>query len=257
MSSTAGQVLILGSAPDVLRARRWPRAGIDAIVAINNAWRVRPDWNWLIHPSDFPPERRPAAPGAGQRVCGYEAYVPAVNVHGGFLYAGGTMAFTAGYWALHALKPRAIGFLGCDMVYAPVGDSHFYGRGRPDPLRADPTLQSLEAKAARFLLHAAEAGCAVVNLSELPVSRLVFPRMGRAELAGLTADALRACVAAALTPGARAGLAAARAEEARLGYAAPDGRYWKTLDRVDPAELRRIDALWLGAVRGGLDSAAA
>jgi len=34
-----------------------------------------------------------------------ESYVPAQNwVNGGFVYGGGTMAFTAGYWALDTLK---------------------------------------------------------------------------------------------------------------------------------------------------------
>ncbi len=249
MTITAERVLILGSAPDVVRARAWPRAGIEAIVAINNAWAVRPDWDWLIHPSDFPPERRPAALAPGQRLVGYDAYVPAVNAHGGFVYAGGTMAFTAAYWTLDALAPRTIAFLGCDMVYARAGASHFYGRGRPDPLRPDPTLQSLEAKSARFQICAAEAGCAVVNLSDQPTSRLVFPRLTRAELAGFGADAARARCAALLTPGVRALAAEARAEEARLGHAAPDGRYWKMLDRIDPADLRRIDAMWLAAAR--------
>lgn len=250
MPEPAKTVLILGSAPDVIRARDWPRAGIDAIVAINNAWAVRPDWDWLIHPSDFDPARRPPALRDGQALCGHEAYVPAVNAHGGFVYVGGTMAFTAAYWTLHALRPRLIAFLGCDMVYPAAGASHFYGRGRADPLRDDPTLQSLEAKSARFRLHAAEAGCAVVNLSDLPASRLALPRLASAALPRWTAvDSRRAC-AALLTGEARARIAGARAEEARLGYAAPDGRYWKLLDRFDPAALRAVDALWLAAAPG-------
>jgi hypothetical protein len=51
----ADHLLILGSAPDVMAARDLSRDGIDRIVAINNAWRVRPDWDDLIHPEDFPP----------------------------------------------------------------------------------------------------------------------------------------------------------------------------------------------------------
>ena len=43
-------------------------------------------------------------------------YVPVQNDFGGFVYAGGTMTFTAGYWALGALKPSVLAFLGCDMV---------------------------------------------------------------------------------------------------------------------------------------------
>ena len=257
MLTTAGQVLILGSAPDVLRARAWPRLGLDAIVAINNAWAVRPDWDWLIHPSDFAPERRPTALRLGQAICGHEAYVPAVNAFGGFVYAGGTMAFTSAYWTLHALEPRLIAFLGCDMVYPRAGASHFYGRGRPDPLRADPTLQSLEAKSARFQIHAAERGCAVVNLSDLPISRLVFPRLAEGALPDWSAAGGRRDCAGLLTGEARALVRQARAEESRLGYAAPDGKYWKMLDHADPAALRKIDALWLAAARSYAESAAA
>ena len=52
-------VLMLGSAPGVTEAALWPRAPFDRIVAINNAWRVRPDWDALVHPWDFPEDRRP------------------------------------------------------------------------------------------------------------------------------------------------------------------------------------------------------
>jgi hypothetical protein len=241
------QVLILGSAPDVTTVRDLSREGIDRIVAINNAWRVRPDWDVLIHPKDFPPDRRPSRPGPGQRLVGHADYVPAVNAAGGFVFAGGTMAFTAGYWALAALRPRLIVFLGCDMVYDRPGASHFYGQGRADPLRDDPTLQSLEAKSARLMLLAAEAGCAVVNLSGLGASRLVFPRLTPAALARRDAAASARACARLLGGGTRARIAEARARETALGYAVPSGKYWKEIDRFDPDVLAGIDALWLEA----------
>lgn len=243
----AKQVLILGSAPDVTAARDLDRDGIDAIVAINNAWRVRADWDHLIHPKDFPQERRPARRRANQRLHSHPDYVPAVNAAGGFVYCGGTMAFTAGYWALAALRPRLIAWLGCDMVYDRPGGSHFYGAGTADPLRDDPTLQSLEAKSARLMLHAAEAGCAMVNLSVLPASRLVFPRLPAAALAGWsTADSDRFC-ARLLDADARGRIAQARAREAALGYLVPSGKYWKEMERFDRAALAGIDALWRAA----------
>lgn len=233
-------VLILGSGPDVLRARAWSRSGLDRIVAINNAWQVRPDWDDLIHPSDFPVERRPPVVGADQSVRTHIDYVPAVNAHGGFVFCGGTMAFTAGYWALEALRPRVMAFLGCDMVYAASGASHFYGRGTPDPLREDPTLQSLEAKSARLMIIAASLGCAIVNLSVAPVSRLTFPRLRHAAFAAGDAPGPEA------SGGAVEDL---RAREAALGYDVPSGKYWKEAGRFDPATLRRIDDLWLDAAR--------
>jgi hypothetical protein len=35
--------------------------------------------------------------------------------------------------------------------------------------------------------------------------------------------------------------------EAKLGYDTPSGRYWQELHRFDPAQIDRLDALWLRA----------
>lgn len=236
-----GTVLILGSAPDVLGARDWPRAGLDAIVAINNAWQVRPDWDRLVHPKDFPAERLPPWPASHQSVHSYPDYVPAVNAYGGFVFGGGTMAFTAAYWVLHALRPRLVGFFGCDMVYPATGPTHFYGSGTADPMRPDPTLQSLEAKSARLMLMAAAQGCVMVNLSDAETSRLVFPRLDQ--------GSLRSWRPAVPDLDRRTGLriAEARRREIALGYEVPSGKYWKEFARIDPAALRRIDRMWLNA----------
>lgn len=231
--------LLLGSGPNVTEARLWPRAPFDQITAINNAWRVRGDWDALVYPWDFPPDRRPE-PGPGQQLVTQQDFVPAQNAYGGFVYAGGTMAFTAAYWMLATLRPRVLAVLGCDMHY-PIGrPTHFYGTGTADPLRADITLQSLEAKSARLMIHAARQGCAVVNLSAGP-SRQVFPRVGRQDLAArepLEHDRHMAALADAI--------------EAELGYFVPSGRYWEVAEQFDPAALRAIDALWLAAVRPAL-----
>lgn len=237
-------VLMLGSGPNVMQACDFARGRFDAIVTINNAWQVRPDWDYLVHPEDFPADRRPAAPTQGQQIITASAFVPAQNAYGGFVYAGGTMAFTASYWALHALRPRVIAYLGCDMVYPSAGPTHFYGTGSPDPLRTDVTLRSLEAKAARLQILAARQGCALVNLGGGP-SRLVFPRSGLAGLADVTPQDFNG----------KAVDVARRTEEA-LGYFVPSGRYWEEAARFDPAAIDRIDALWLraAAVRSALPS---
>lgn len=228
-------VLILGSAPDAIGARDWPRAPFTDIVAINNAWRIRGDYDFLIHPEDLPENRRPQAP-TGQVITA-EDYVPIQNRYGGFVYAGGTMAFTAGYWALGALQPDVMAFFGCNMVYAASGKTHFYGKGEPDPLRRDVTLRSLEAKSARLMILAAEQGCACVNLSDQD-SRLVFPRSSQARAAGqgprsFSLEKLRA----------------AKAKEAELQYMVPSGRYWLEEERFDPGEIDALDALWLEAAQ--------
>lgn len=232
MATAGGIVLVLGSGPQAGDCRVWPRQDFDAIVAINNAWRLRPDWDVLIHPDDFPPERLPGVLRQEQRTVGAAEYVPALNRFGGVLYGGGTMAFTAGYWALAAMAPRVLAFFGCDMVYPPSGPTHFYGKGAADPLRPDPTLQSLEAKSARLELLAARQGCACVNLST-GASRLGFPR----QTSAAAGDAAPLWLTDGPWP--------PEVREQALGYAAPDGRYWERPGAFDPAMLAEVDALWL------------
>lgn len=227
-------VLMLGSAPMALAARGWPRAPFDRILAINNAHAIRPDWDDMIHPWDFSEDRRPV-PGPAQRLITQEDFVPAQNAYGGFVYAGGTMAFTAAYWALQALRPRVIAAFGCDMHYPATGPTHFYGTGTPDPLRADITLRSLEAKSARLMVLAAMQGCAMVNLSDGP-SRLVFPRASRD-------------LNVAPRPYDEALARQALIEEAALGYYVPSGRYWEVAAGFAPARIDALDALWLAAAR--------
>ncbi len=226
--------LILGSGPNVVQARDWSRDHIDHILAINNAFAVRPDWDSLIFPEDFPEVRRPTALAKGQRLVTADEYVHAQNEYGGFVYAGGTMAFTAGYWALHTHRPRVLAFMGCDLTYD-TAQTHFYGTGTADPLRPDVSLQSLEAKSARLMISAAMQGCAVVNLSQ-EESRLIFPR----------ATLKRATSAKPLPYDAKLS-ERARQREVSLGYVVPSGRYWLEQERFDAAKLREIDALWLEA----------
>jgi hypothetical protein len=230
-------ILLLGSGPGVVRCADWPRAPFDRVVAINNAWRVRDDWDDLVYPWDFPADRLPPEPQVGApkgRLVNEDDFVPAQNLYGGFVYAGATMAFTTAYWVLAEYRPRVIGFLGCDMHYPDTGPTHFYGTGTPDPLRADITLQSLEAKSARLRIFAADQGCALVNLSDGP-TRLALPRA--------TPQALPDAPA----PYDRTRAAEARAREAALDYTVPSGRYWDEIARFDPAELRALDAIWLEA----------
>ena len=225
-------VLVLGSGPNVVLARNLPRDAFDTIVTINNAWQVRPDWDYLVYPEDFPADRRPVDVASTQKIVAADAFVPAQNAYGGFVYAGGTMAFTASYWALHALRPRVIAYLGCDMVYPASGPTHFYGTGTADPLRHDISLRSLEAKSARLQIMAAQQGCALVNLGQDP-SRLVFPR---AELADLPFTQPQIFNSRTID--------VARRAEQTLGYMVPSGRYWEEASRFDPDALDRIDMLW-------------
>lgn len=235
MAQPTDTILILGSGPNAVDAKAWPATAFDRIVVINNAWRVRPDWDDLVFPEDFPRDRLPETTTPAQRLIEADQFVPTQNAYGGFVYAGGTMAFTAAYWALHALRPRVMAFLGCDMVYPKAGPTHFYGTGTADPLREDVTLQDLGAKSARLGLIAAGEGCRCVNLSTGP-SALVFER---AEVKGLRQMAGRV----AGTEGA----AAILNRENALGYFVPTGRYWGEQHRFDAQELAKLDAAWRAA----------
>ncbi|MCC5958211.1 MAG: hypothetical protein JJU08_02595 [Rhodobacteraceae bacterium] len=226
-------VMILGSGPGVVVCRDWSRGAVDRIVAINNAWQVRPDWDYLVHPEDFPNDRHPPDTGADRQIITATEYVPANNDYGGIIYAGATMAFSAGYWALAALRPTVLAYLGCDMVYDHK-TTHFYGTGTADPLRPDPTLQDLGAKSARLELLAARQGCAVVNLSDC-ASRLVF---ARCDIADIHKQKPRA-----LNP---ASMERALGAEQALGAICPSGRYWQG-PALDATALAGVDQLWRDA----------
>jgi hypothetical protein len=248
VKSNSKMVLIVGSAPDALRVADWDTSHFAHRVVINNAWQVCDTWDCLIYPEDFPPDRHPPSDQTtGKQLISAKEYVPVQNHFGGFVYAGGTMAFTAGYWALGALKPDVIAYVGCDMIYeSRAGQAtHFYGQGSADPLRQDITLQSLEAKSVRLRTLAQRQGCLVVNLSEQATSRLLFPRVSSQQLKAMGTD-----LGAGVTDGFE--LYQSRADEAllaeaELGYAVPSGRYWEIASKFDKTKLSDIDDLWLAA----------
>ncbi|MEM9966840.1 MAG: hypothetical protein AAF755_01930 [Pseudomonadota bacterium] len=233
MAGSKEIILILGSGPNVTSAANWPKAKVDQIVAINNAWQVRPDWDFLVFPEDFAPERRPSGQAFKGKFIEADAFVPAQNRYGGFVHAGATMAYTAAYWVLDALRPRVMAFMGCDMDYSQPGKTHFYGNGTADPLRDDITLRDLGAKSARLALMAAVQGCTCVNLSK-DRSELLFPRAEWNDL-GEIGDA------APLEEGA---FQAICDREAALKYETPDGRYAALAETADFESLDAIDEAW-------------
>ncbi len=228
-------VIILGSGPKASQAAEWDARFWNQLVVINNAWRIRADWDACVFPEDFPDENRPPDPALNQLLIQAEQFVPQQNQFGGVVYAGGTMIFTTAYWALGALKPDVMAFFGCDLVYPESGPTHFYGTGTPDPLRKDVTLQSLEAKAARLQLIAAKHGCSCVNLST-ERSRLVFPRATLQNLSDVE------CAEPDLEA-----IDHVLMRERTLGYYVPSGRYWEYSEQFDANALANIDALWLEA----------
>ena len=246
MNSRLNIVLIVGSAPDALRIKKQDLSLFSSRVVINNAWQLTRDWNYLIYPEDFPNKNLP--PDSiliNKKIVTAREFVPQQNSFGGFVYGGGTMAFTAGYWALGALKPDVIAYLGCDMVYPEEYgiQSHFYGNGKADPLRSDITLQSLEAKSVRLMAFAKINNCAVVNLSELPKSRLLFPRISITKLLKKIDQKDLVCEQDVKLDSKSVKKALDLEEE--LAYMVPSGRYWESLKEFDQLKLSEIDSLWL------------
>jgi hypothetical protein len=242
-------VLIIGSAPDAIRASHWNKTTFSKIVAINNAWKVRDDWDYLIHPEDFPASNRPQLISAGQSIITAKDYVPIQNTYGGFVYAGGTMAFTSAYWALGALKPDILAFIGCDMVYPTTGKAtHFYGTGVADPLRDDVTLQSLEAKSTRLFYIASQQQCLCINLSIADESRMVFPRVSIAALEQFNQDDYQPYVNGLGQLFDMAHINQAMKREQELAFYIESGRYWEHLETICNVELSALDNLWMNAL---------
>tara|TARA_B110000971_G_scaffold210332_1_gene237428 strand:+ start:400 stop:1149 length:750 start_codon:yes stop_codon:yes gene_type:complete len=240
-------ILIVGSAIDARRIKTWDLTSFSVCVVINNAWQLTDHWDYLIYPDDMPQENLPAADilKETQSLITSREYVSEQNHFGGFIYAGGTMAFTAGYWALGALKPDVIAYVGCDMIYPENNDkkSHFYGKGEADPLRQDITLQSLEAKSARLMALAHMNNCMIVNLSELTQSRLLFPRTPIETF--LSKNKSPTVLQEYNVTLDMSVVNNALQEEASLGYMVESGRYWEAEEIFDSAKLSAIDLMWI------------
>lgn len=229
------KVLIIGSAPDALEARKWDTKKFSEIVVINNAWKILDDWSFCIFPSDFPKEKRPKTKKT-QRLISAEDYVKVQNEFGGFIYAGGTMAFTAGYWALGKLKPDIMFFLGCDMIYE-GNNTHFYGKGKPDPLRKDISLRSLIAKSARLEAICHINNCDVFNLSKKNKSNLIFEKRKIEDVKNIEKVGNR-------------NLKMKKVDnilkfEKKLNYYIEDGKYWKQEEKFNVSDIDKLDKLWM------------
>lgn len=246
MSQGLNTVLIVGSAPEAVVVKSWDLSAFKDCVVINNAWQLLEQWTYLIYPEDFPAGRMPKLSiKDSQKFITAKEFVPHQNDLGGFIYAGGTMAFTAGYWALGALKPDLLAFVGCDMVYTSENDAarHFYGHGTADPLRTDITLQSLEAKSIRLMALAHAQKCAVVNLSERTDSRLAFPLLNHSAVSrSMSHGDLLANQNSLLVENK---VSEALQFEKDLAYMVESGRYWESETDFDKDKLKAIDDIWL------------
>ncbi len=165
--------VILGSGPAAPSVG--PLLADDTIViALNNAHRASSRVDFSLYADDLPPaQRHPHTAVIGRSS---PHYSPALQHFGGILHCGSTMAFNAGYWALLNLPFSQISYFACDLHY-PQGRSHFYGLGRPDPLRRDVSLQSLPALALRLFFFGLQHQVLFLNASAEPETRLCLPRV--------------------------------------------------------------------------------
>lgn len=235
-------VAIVGSAPSAPRLDAL--LGDDTIVvALNNAHRAVSRVDFCLYSDDLPAADKPARCAVIGRSSPH--YGPAQQRFGGVLHGGGTMAFNAAYWVLANFPFAQLSFFACDMVYE--GErSHFYGKGQPDPLRRDVTLQNLEAKSLRLFWMGLEQQVLVLNASAEARSRLRLPRLGsglplsrllvddRLEAMGLLRERLRPLAERALEQEAQAPCDGLRHD------------YWRLEE--DPAVWRHVSAcddLWM------------
>lgn len=172
--------VIVGSAPECTDL-----ADIDlgnfTVTAINNAWRVNPKFNYCIYPGDFPEDKRPPQNHPIQHVGGFQ-YNRHITKAGGVLFSGATMAICAGYFAIGGLYNPLIVFWACNMDYTPQpddGNTHFYGKGRPDPLLKQAStyasIKNLRAKSHRMFLWGLLNNKVLVNLNPSPQANLILP----------------------------------------------------------------------------------
>ena len=230
-------VLVIGSAPDAIKASGWDLKVFDQVVVINNAWRAASHWNELIFPYDFPDENKPAQLLNHQKFVTEDQFVPAQNLFGGFVYAGATMAFTAGYWSLASHLPTRLCFLGCNMHYSHSGPTHFYGKGQPDPLRDDITLTSLRACSHRMLILAKMRDCDIVSLSA-GETNLNVPQTSFDEFLDYRPKFV-IC---------QEKMNQALKYEKYLNYYVEDGRYWLHENVFCRDALKKLDRIWIDAL---------
>lgn len=177
MKFIENSTLIVGSAPDasVITDAHVPKS--IALIAVNNAWRLRSDFLIHISPNDFPDANKPPPDYKLHRVQN-GGYIAGLRRAGGVLFCGATMSFCSGYYALSARPERIIGFLGCNMVYEGT-NTHFYGKGEPDPIKVQAatyaSIKDLKAKAARLFLYGLLQDTLILNLLPHPNGQMSIP----------------------------------------------------------------------------------
>lgn len=203
-------VIIVGSGKSATDIRDWdidPKT--TKVIVVNNAWNVTSKWDYFIVSPDYKKEL-PATDFFSSKqmftrdgrlvyddkkkslvLLPDRGYSAALYPFGGHEECGFAITLNAAYWALLFLRPKHIGFIGCDMNYTPSedGSTAFYGvgdditkNGIPDPDRMvkvhmndDPN--GLEKIYKRFSDIANSNSIEVVNYSKDLDTRLPYPQI--------------------------------------------------------------------------------
>lgn len=194
------KVLLIGSGKSALEIENADLSE-HVVVVINNAWRLYPDFDYAIYASDMPEELRPVTKHEDQHLVtawtgpklynrpmqpheeyGYERCKLELREKG--IHIPQTILLVSGFWCLWYLKPKLLGFIGCDLDYTPDenGHTHFYGVGRdiqlrrvPDPFRIY-TQRNITLALIRMQNYAKSIGAELVNYSSHPNTLLPFKR---------------------------------------------------------------------------------
>jgi hypothetical protein len=123
------------------------------------------------------------------------------------------------------------------MHYKSKGQTHFYGRGQPDPLRDDITLTSLQASSYRMLILAKIQGCDIISLSP-GETNLHVPQTSFDEFLDYQATFRIS----------ETKVRQALEHEKKLNYYVKDGRYWLNEMLFCRDELQKLDQIWIDAL---------
>lgn len=171
ITSNKKKVLILGSGNSALDIKHIDTKGWH-VLAINNAWQLN-KWDSLIYPTDF--YKLPMGDDIkNKQLIDFNEYIVTCGKYGLQKHRGDSMIFNAAYYAM-SMSPGIIAFLGCDLYYPPGEQTHFYGKGNPDPLRLG--IDNLLGFLYRLKEKARQNNIELYNLSKEEKSMLPFKRI--------------------------------------------------------------------------------
>lgn len=236
-------VVVVGSAPTAPSVARL-LGKQTFVVGLNNSWRALPRYDAFVYADDLPPESKPGPEDVARKGRSAPQYYPAMEASGGILFCGASTGFAAGYWVAHTMPFSQVSYFAADMTYS-NRQSHFYGKGSPDPLRKDLSLQDLPAKSLRLYYFGLTRGSLFLNASAEPETRLAFPRVtsGLSVSKNVMGEVLDALFEETET--AKKEAAEALALEKDVPFDATVSDYWRYADDQKAwAYVARINAAW-------------